>query len=81
MSVCQIRHESESTACGAARKTNCCVTTLKARVDAIVDDLSRRRVDLSKVTLEEMKCYLTAALRHCEKTAATKRQRPACRGK
>lgn len=44
----------------------CRTHDLKAAVNAIIDDLAARRVDLAVVTLEEMKGHLIAALRRSE---------------
>ncbi len=76
MSACHNRHASQTSCNNSPQPAVCRTDNLKSTVGTIVDDLARRRVDLSEVTLDEMKRYLTAALRHCDRTAAATRASP-----
>lgn len=77
MSACFNKNPQKTSCDTETLPAICRSSTVKATVDAIVDDMARRRIDLSQVTLDEMKGYLTTALRRCDKSATAMR-RPKC---
>ncbi|TWU12903.1 hypothetical protein CA54_17290 [Symmachiella macrocystis] len=77
MSACFNRNPQKTSCDIDTLQAICQTSTVKATVDAIVDDMARRRIDLSQVTLDEMKGYLTTALRRCDKSATALRP-PKC---
>jgi len=77
MSACFNRNPQKTSCDADTLQAICRTSTVKATVDAIVDDMARRRVDLSQVTLAEMKGCLTMALRRCDKSATAIRP-PRC---